>query len=346
MSPLALHQHSPATRGWAGDSRAVHHLGHGALKAVGAGAGWLLLRAAVRTARRRKPRPMPTPKVAATALDPATETAEDARDLHAAAAALSASVLADSAIEHYRGSFENRAMFAPLIASTLALGVGTAAALAPRRARDTRGLRRGSYGLAAAVGLAGLGFHAYNVQRQPGGAGWQSLFYAAPLGAPAALVLGGAIGLAADRIHPVDHTARGGRIAGVPAGRALCALVSAGLLGTVAEVALLHYRGSFHNPVMWVPVALPPVAAAAAAHAAWAPARRPHPLARAWLRLTALLGMAGVGFHAYGVSRAMGGWRNWQQNLLDGPPLPAPPSFSALALAGLAALRLRERDDD
>jgi hypothetical protein len=41
----------------------------------------------------------------------------------------------------------------------------------------------------------------------------------------------------------------------------------------------------------------------------------------------------------------MGGWRNWQQNVVDGPPLPAPPSFSALAIAGLAALRLRERDD-
>ena len=38
----------------------------------------------------------------------------------------------------------------------------------------------------------------------------------------------------------------------------------------------------------------------------------------------------------------MGGWRNWQQNLLNGPPLPAPPSFTGLALAGLAALGLME----
>ena len=67
---------------------------------------------------------------------------------------------------------------------------------------------------------------------------------------------------------------------------------------------------------------------------------------RVWLRLTALLGIAGVGFHAYGVSRAMGGWRNWRQNLIDGPPLPAPPSFSALALAGACGpARCRERDD-
>jgi hypothetical protein len=74
-----------------------------------------------------------------------------------------------------------------------------------------------------------------------------------------------------------------------------------------------------------------------------APPRRP--VTRLWLRLTAVLGLAGVGFHAYGVSRAMGGWRNWRQNLVDGPPIPAPPSFSALALAGLASLRLREVED-
>ena len=55
---------------------------------------------------------------------------------------------------------------------------------------------------------------------------------------------------------------------------------------------------------------------------------------------TAAMGVAGVVFHAYGVSRGMGGWRNWRQNAFAGPPLPAPPSFTGLALAGLAALAL------
>ena len=67
---------------------------------------------------------------------------------------------------------------------------------------------------------------------------------------------------------------------------------------------------------------------------------------RWWLRLTAALGLAGVGFHAYGVHRNMGGWRNWRQNILSGPPLPAPPSFAGLALAGLAALSLIEERPD
>jgi hypothetical protein len=42
----------------------------------------------------------------------------------------------------------------------------------------------------------------------------------------------------------------------------------------------------------------------------------------------------------------MGGWRNWTQNIQAGPPLPAPPSFSGLALAGLAALRLLQDNPD
>ena len=44
-----------------------------------------------------------------------------ARQLHFGAALLSLSVLADSGIEHYRGSFQNRAMYVPLGVSTLTL---------------------------------------------------------------------------------------------------------------------------------------------------------------------------------------------------------------------------------
>ena len=211
----------------------------------------------------------------------------------------------------------------------------------PQRAAASRARLRGpTYALALAVGAAGLGFHLFNVLRRPGGARWLNLFYAAPIGAPAALGLAGALGFAGDRVAAQRGRVR---IFGLPAGRVLCALVAAGLAGTIAEVGLLHYRGSFQNPFMWLPVSVPPVAAALTAKAALEPGRqlRPHRLTRWWLRLTAFLGIAGVGFHGYGISRAMGGWRNWQQNVVDGPPLPAPPSFSALAIAGLAALRLQ-----
>ena len=58
------------------------------------------------------------------------------------------------------------------------------------------------------------------------------------------------------------------------------------------------------------------------------------------------MGYAGAAFHLRGVARQMGGWRNWTQNVLNGPPVPAPPSFTGLALAGLAALGLLEDHPD
>ena len=58
------------------------------------------------------------------------------------------------------------------------------------------------------------------------------------------------------------------------------------------------------------------------------------------LKATAVLGIAGPMFHAYGIHRNMGGWRNWSQMILQGPPLPAPPAFLGIAVAGLGILPL------
>jgi len=119
------------------------------------------------------------------------------------------------------------------------------------------------------------------------------------------------------------------KLLGKGAGRILGLVTASGLLGTSSEAGLLQFRGSFQNPAMLLPVTIPPVAAALMLNAAAGDARRPRPFTRAWLGLTSLMGVAGVGFHIFGVSRAMGGWRNWRQNMVDGPPIPAPPSFVA-----------------
>ena len=281
--------------------------------------------------------------------DPGVERA--ARALRRSASLLALSVLADSSVEHYRGSFDNPAMSAPLAASLLSLAAGLHG-MSERAQADGAGrrLRRAAHAGAAAVGVAGGAFHLYNVLKRQGRFSWHNLFYGAPLGAPFALALSGALGLCAERLDTAaaDGAGRAPTLAGLPAGRALAALTAAGLTGTVAEATLLHFRGSFQNPAMFAPVVLPPVAAALTARAACGAAapvatpRRRHRFTRFWLRLTTALGFAGVGFHAYGVARSMGGWRNWSQNLLSGPPLPAPPAFAALASAGLAALDLIE----
>ena len=258
------------------------------------------------------------------------------RQLNLGAALLSLSVLADSGVEHYRGSFQNRAMYVPLGVSALALAASLFGVV-DTRARSHL-VRDSLYGLAAVTGVIGLGFHGYNILKRPGGVSWLNLFYAAPAGAPVALALAGALGRGAEKVRED----RSSTILGRPSGQTLGLLTSAGLAGTIAEAGLLHFRGAFQNPGMFLPVTLPPIAAGFLTAGVLNPGKLIRRAARASLKLTALLGFGGVAFHAYGVLRQMGGWRNWSQNVLNGPPLPAPPSFTGLALAGLAALSLAD----
>src|SRR6185437_15609672 len=121
----------------------------------------------------------------------------------------------------------------------------------------------------------------------------------------------GLMGFLAERVRDNRPGTRP-TIAGVDAARVVAALSGASLLGTSAEAGLLHFRGAFHNPAMVLPVTMPPVAATA-------PRGVDRPVSRRWLAATAAMGVAGVALHAYGVSRAMGGWRNWRQNAFAGP---------------------------
>lgn len=261
-----------------------------------------------------------------------------ARDLSRASGLIAASVLLDSAMEHYRGSFHNKAMFAPLAASTACLLAGLHGAADHKhgaRKAHARRARDGAFATAAAVGVIGTGFHIYNVAKQPGGFTFENLFYSAPIGAPGALVLSGMLGFLGERLREARP-----RVAGLPAGPLIAATSAVGLLGAAAEAGLLHLRGAFQDPFMVLPITVPPAAAAALTAAAFAPSSASTRLARWWLRLTAVVGLAGTGFHVWGIHRHMGGWRNWRQNVLAGPPMPAPPAFTGLALAGLAALDL------
>jgi len=262
--------------------------------------------------------------------------------LNRASGLIATSTLLDSAIEHYRGSFHNKAMITPVVVSAATLAVS---------AHGTGDHRPGAhevrdpvYLAAAATGLVGTGFHIYNITKRPGGFSWQNLFYGSPLGAPAAVALSGLLGYYSERLR--DSGSRSVRVFGFRAGRALAALTSIGLLATAAEAGLLHFRGAYHDPFMYVPVTVPPVAAALLAETAASHPDRPRPFTKWWLRLTAAVGFIGAGFHAFGVHRNMGGWRNWKQTLLNGPPVPAPPSFTGLALAGLAALGLLSEHPD
>ena len=270
-------------------------------------------------------------------------TVKAARRLNRTAGTLATSVLLDSAVEHYRGSFANPAMYLPLAvaAMTLATSVHGTADKRPVAHRT----RQIAYSAAAVTGLVGTGFHVFNVLKRPAGMAWQNLFYGAPVGAPMAILLSGLLGAAAEEVRDNPHGRPPG-VLGFSAGRVLAAVSGLGMLGTTGEAGLMHFRGAFHNPAMIAPVSIPPIGGALLLNAAAGDRRRDRWLTRWWLRLTAFLGVVGVGFHIWGVQRNMGGWRNWRQNLLSGPPIPAPPSFTGLALAGLAALGLLEDHPD
>jgi hypothetical protein len=252
------------------------------------------------------------------------------RDLNRSAAVLAASVVLDSTMEHFRGNYVNRAMY---LAPTLgAAAMGTAlSGHAPHHIGTT------IFGVSMAAGIAGLGFHFYNIQKRPGGFNWNNIFYAAPYAAPGALALSGLFGVLAGVVHRMRHRPRREQIdfaEGMAYGISACMLV------TTSEAWVLHFRGAFHDPFMYVPVTIVPAAATALSVAAAMQTETSYSVARWLLNASAIIGGLGVGFHAYGVQRNMGGWKNWSQMLFQGPPVPAPPSFTGLALAGMGALSL------
>jgi hypothetical protein len=255
-----------------------------------------------------------------------------AQALGAGAAILCASVAADSALEHYRGEYKDRAMFVGPTMALLGLGAATYVAFRPERADAA--IVRTALITVGATGLIGLGFHCYNILKRPGGLDALNLFYAAPLGAPAALTLAGLYGvIAGEMLSGRDYVRT--RLPKHTAG-----LIAFSLMGTVAEAGLLHFRGAFQNPAMYAPVTIPPLAAVAIGAAVLSP--RAAVIAEPLLKATAVLGIAGPIFHAYGIHRNMGGWKNWSQMILQGPPLPAPPAFLGIAAAGLGLLPLLE----
>lgn len=251
-----------------------------------------------------------------------------AQALGAGAAILCVSVALDSAIEHYRGGFKDRAMFVGPTMALLGIGAATYIAFRPERANDR--VPKIALFTVGATGLIGLGFHAFNILKRPGELDALNLFYAAPAGAPAALTLAGLYGVIAGEMLSGRNYVR----TRLP--RHTAALIAFSLMGTVAEAGLLHFRGAFQDPAMYAPVTIPPLAALSIGAAALTP--RAATVAEPLLKATAVLGIAGPIFHAYGIHRNMGGWHNWSQMILQGPPLPAPPAFLGIAAAGLGIL--------
>ena len=85
-----------------------------------------------------------------------------------------------------------------------------------------------------------------------------NLFYGAPLLAPGAIAISGLAGLAAARLVAEAEQGSPPTLLGRPAGTVVGLGAAVSMLSTTAEAALLHFRGAFHDPFMFVPVTLPP----------------------------------------------------------------------------------------
>ncbi len=122
--------------------------------------------------------------------------------------------------------------------------------------------------------------------------------------------------------------------------RSLAGLMATGALVTGAEIFLAHDRASFGNKMMWVPVALSPVAAAAGVAGV---ARRD--LAKTVLPAVSAIvvanGLQGAWLHLRGVRQRPGGLREARYNLEAGPPIFAPLLVCLVGGMGLLAAVLR-----
>lgn len=127
----------------------------------------------------------------------------------------------------------------------------------------------------------------------------------------------------------------------------LARLLRIGVTGAIPalwyEIAVLHFRGSFHSRMMWPPtLALPAVFFGGAVASLIRDDRRSRALFRPLAWLLAAVGVIGTAFHVRGVARQMGGLRNGHYNVATGPPLPAPPQVAIFGLMGIVAAAPRQ----
>ncbi len=145
-------------------------------------------------------------------------------------------------------------------------------------------------------------------------------------------------GTADEAVHGIDRMVRNvetGRFE-----RSLAALTAVGSLVTAAEIFFEHDSASFGNKMMYIPVALGPVGAAAGVAGFFSKrlAKTALPLASA---IIVGNGIQGTYLHGRGIAQKPGGWSNFRYNMEMGPPLMAPLLVTMVGGMGLLAALLR-----
>ncbi len=245
----------------------------------------------------------------------------------------------DNVSEHYRGGFRRKLMYVPIIANPVVAATGAVtAATGGRRGARPFGLLSGAQTAIACVGFVE---HQRAILHKPGDQSPRQLLFKAWYGPPVAAPLQylglGVMGV----MSTVPYAAAAPVLRRVPVNRLMRAFTALNIPPLWGEIGYLHSRGAFQNPAQWLPVVSLPVAGVVAAVSATSDSDLARTAARAASGWTAVLGVAGTGFHLYGLHRRYGGYdrRSFLFNWLNGPPAPAPLQMVGLGLAGLAAER-------
>jgi hypothetical protein len=122
--------------------------------------------------------------------------------------------------------------------------------------------------------------------------------------------------------------------------RSMSAVTAVAAIVTAGEIFLEHDRASFSNRMMWVPVALGPVGAAAGVAGFFSRRAAKTVLPLASLAIVAN-GVQGTYLHVRGIAQRPGGWSLARYNVEMGPPLLAPLLMAMVGGMGLLAAVLR-----
>jgi hypothetical protein len=283
------------------------------------------------------------------------------------------------ATEHYRGSYNQRLMYSPVLLTPVLMLVGLWGVFSRRAARIVLPL----VSLVTMLdGLIGFIWHVRGIARKPGG--WRIPMFTVTMGppvlAPLLFAISGYLGLLTaflrredapklpllSRPSPhsrsawrsllphsltreegkLEHKVREGRFQRHLAASATVAAVLSGF-----EALYSHYRNNFAYKVQWTPILLTPLLVFAGLGTLWS--RR---IGRTLLPLVSLLailnGSVGAFYHVRAQWRRPGGLKfmmvNPRQGILYrltyGPPPFAPLLFAASGFLGLlASLMRRER---
>jgi len=126
--------------------------------------------------------------------------------------------------------------------------------------------------------------------------------------------------------------------------RSLALLTAATSVVSGLEVAYEHYRGSYSRRVMYTPVILSAMLAAAGV-AGFFNRRAARTILRFTSAVTLIDAFVGFYFHIRGIHRKPGGWRLPMTNMIMGPPIFAPLLFGTSAYLGLIASYLQREED-